>query len=972
MLFNKKLLLLLTLFVPLLSISQTQKELQKIKADTDQKELSFLSKRFQDRYEAQKKEAYQYAKAHGLPTMIEEENGEYSVLQRLTKDKNLIYYTPNNEGAATTTHTSSLYDGGSLGLNIEGQNMILGVWDGGAVRKSHELLTGRVTQLDNPQGLSNHSTHVAGTMIGSPIPQNGTARGMAFKANLHAYDYDEDVPEVADAVADGLLVSNHSYGVNAEYINVEYFGYYDQTAAAYDEIAYSAPYYMMVNAAGNDRGEGFNPTDDGYDLLLGQALAKNNITVAASYGVTEYTDPSSVQITGFSSFGPPDDGRIKPDITGKGYNVFSSTAITDESYDSYSGTSMASPNVSGSLILLQQLQNNVYGNFMKGSTLKAMVVNSALETGDYDGPDYRFGWGLLNMEGAGKIILNRDFTSIYEEKTLENEGEYTKEVTALGDEPLKATLVWTDPAGGYNYSAEVNHTPKLINDLDITLEDEDGNIFYPWKLDPDSPEAGATKDEENSVDNVEAVEISEASGNYTITINHKGSLENDSQDYSLVITGISETEFTFVPDNIAKSVCSSETTEFNFNYQFSEDYTQETNFTVSGLPTEVTATFSDNDLTESGDFTLTLGDLEDVEEGVYEFTVTGTSADGEIVIEKELTVNIQDSGSIENPTLISPEMNQSDVTLYPDLSWEAVDGAELYVVEISNEEDFNSVIFSTELEGTSTPVAGLNEETTYYWRVQALKNCFTTDFVVGEFTTETLDCTSLISSTDTPLSISDQYPGSKSVSITFEEDVPVQNLQVYVNISHSYLGDLDLYLTSPEGTEVQLADQPCGDRADIDAYFEQNGVAISCNYNPPSLSGTIKPFEDFTPIIGESAEGEWTLTVVDNYPGDGGSINDFGLEICSDEVLSLDHQENIAGLKLYPNPARDSFQIAMKAASSEVSVTIYDLSGRQISTQNFAAGLTTQQINAANLSAGVYFVEIGVEGKTETRKLIIE
>ena len=124
-------------------------------------------------------------------------------------------------------------------------------------------------------------------------------------------------------------------------------------------------------------------------------------------------DPSSgnlnsVNINSSSSQGPTDDLRIKPDITGNGTNVYSTYEDFDSHYASISGTSMASPNVMGSLLLLQQYYNEVNGSFMRAATLKGLALHTADDAGS-NGPDAVFGWGLMNSKKQRKLLLIMDY-----------------------------------------------------------------------------------------------------------------------------------------------------------------------------------------------------------------------------------------------------------------------------------------------------------------------------------------------------------------------------------------------------------------------------------------------------------------------------------------------------------------------------------------------------------------------------------
>ncbi|MEM2141668.1 MAG: S8 family serine peptidase, partial [Candidatus Thorarchaeota archaeon] len=186
-----------------------------------------------------------------------------------------------------------------------------------------------------------------------------------------------------------------------------------------------------------------------------------------------YTRPADVVMSAFSSWGPTDDGRIKPDLVGNGVAVVSATNSANNAYASLQGTSMATPNVSGTLFLLQELygQQN-QGNFMLAATLKALAIHTANEAGDTPGPDYRFGWGLLNAEQAGTVILNRDRTHAIREERLAQNGTFTLDVIASGNGPLKATIAWTDPEGTVLPVIRANlnnRSPRLVNDLDLRI-----------------------------------------------------------------------------------------------------------------------------------------------------------------------------------------------------------------------------------------------------------------------------------------------------------------------------------------------------------------------------------------------------------------------------------------------------------------------------------------------------------------------
>ncbi|WP_299826270.1 S8 family serine peptidase [uncultured Pontibacter sp.] len=564
------------------------------------KELDKIAVAAQKDYKASRGKALQLAKRHGWVVEKTYADGTHISLQGLDAKGMPIYYiTYNNTRAAASVGTTELWAGGSLGLDLSGaSNAVaekMGVWDGGRVLETHQELAGRIIQKDKPSTSSEHSTHVAGTMMAKGV--NSLAKGMSFGLKkLTAYDFNNDASEMATAAKD-LLVSNHSYGTIAGWrynserkgtaedpywewwgdtdvsATEDYkFGYYNETAASWDRIAYNAPYYLIVKSAGNNRvengpeiGQPYYQRDssgkftkiasraagisnnNGFDIIATYGTAKNILAVGAVNPISEgYRDTSDVVISSFSSFGPTDDGRIKPDLVGNGVSVLSTSDKSNTAYTSLSGTSMAAPNVSGSLLLLQEHYANLNnGQVMRAATLKGLAIHTTDEAGKTPGPDYKFGWGLLNAKRAASVISNINKTNIIQENALAQGQTYTQQVTASGVGPLVVTISWTDPEATpvtVGASALNNRSARLINDLDVRVS-KGNDIYQPWVLDPNKPANPATTGD-NILDNVEQVKIMNAvpGETYTITVSHKKTLLKGPQAYALIISGVGGTE----------------------------------------------------------------------------------------------------------------------------------------------------------------------------------------------------------------------------------------------------------------------------------------------------------------------------------------------------------------------------------------------------------------------------------------------
>ena len=537
------------LLLPFFAFSQTAEEKRKLASFSNKEANAVLAKELQKEEQQRKLRLDAYLKSNPQISKVEITDDGFGKkeLMDVLPNGEKIYAQTHNAGSAITARANSLYSGGSLGINIQGQGMTAGVWDGGQVRDTHqEFVVNGVSKVSPMDGysFSNHATHVAGTIAAQGIVSS--AKGLAFNSQIESYDWDQDLTEIQFAASGGLLMSNHSYGIGS-LGSIWFYGAYDTRARSFDQITHANPFYLPVVSAGNSRNDNTPPASTqiglkgGYDMVFGHANAKNVLTVAAVNQVNSYVDNSSVQMSNFSSWGPSDDGRIKPDISMKGVGVYSTLSTGDSQYGPMQGTSMASPGITGVVVLLQQYYNQLYSNFMRAATVKGLILHTADEAGAYPGPDYEFGWGLVNTNAGAVAIRDKNLSnnrSIIEELVLNNGVPYTKTITASGTAPLRVSISWTDPASNVvNSGTNDPSTKYIINDLDVKVTSNSGQVYFPWKGGGmAAPWNAFTNDSTNDVDNFERIDIPNPSGTYTITVSHKGALVNNMQNYSLIVT----------------------------------------------------------------------------------------------------------------------------------------------------------------------------------------------------------------------------------------------------------------------------------------------------------------------------------------------------------------------------------------------------------------------------------------------------
>lgn len=544
----RKLVLFIFLLVSSLVVGQTQADIEKIRASYNLPKLKQLETEFSIRYAKDRKFALEYAKKKNIPILITKDSS-YQELQRIEPDGTPIYYKSHNANCAISTRTNHLNSEGSLGLNLDGQDMTVYLWDGVHPRVTHvdfDSAEGETNRATIEDAVSEggvfvgwHATHVAGTLIGTGFSEI-KATGMARRAQCKAYKTGNTLAEVAAAAANGMLFSNHSYGLNNDIVPQYFFGCYTQDVADWDNVLFNAPYYLMITSAGNVH---YNQWDE----LTWIQVIKNNLVVASMNDASVdalgnlNSDPG---ISNLSNPGPTDELRIKPDIAANGVVVQSTGSHDDYGSNTLTGTSMAAPNVTGSLLLVQQHYKNLNGNFMKAATVKGLALHTADDVNRV-GPDEWTGWGLLNAKKAVETITRNGKKSIVNELTLTQGQTYSITVTSDNINKLMASISWTDAPG---IPTTVLNSPlsRLTNDLDIRIT-KATTTFFPYKLISVSTNGFG----DNTVDPFERIEVANATGLYTITVSHKGTLASGSQSFSLIVTGISNNCSVSVPTDIS-------------------------------------------------------------------------------------------------------------------------------------------------------------------------------------------------------------------------------------------------------------------------------------------------------------------------------------------------------------------------------------------------------------------------------------
>ncbi len=921
--------------------------------------------------------------------------------------------------SAQTVSADECWPGGNSGYDITGSGAHLGevcVWDAGSIRSTHVEFGNRVWIMDNSD-MHYHATHVGGTIAASGL--NNAAKGLSFGIDyLFSYDWDSAESEMIDAAQTySMHVSNHSYGYiagwryqsddNAWYwygnVNVseteDYgFGFYDDRAEAWDEICYNAPYYTICKSAGNDRGDGpgagtghyaeingdweWSTTtrerdggNDGYDCIGYNGNAKNIITVGAVDDVPGgYSTPGGVTMSSFSGWGPTDDGRIKPDIVANGINLYSTYSSGDNEYTSMSGTSMSSPSATGAVnLLLQYYKSTHVGQAPRAATIKGLIIQTADECGNYDGPDYRFGWGLINVEHAADIITADAADGFSIQENVLDDGEiWNVTYTSTGDDPIALTICWTDVPGNSPAPVLNDTTRMLVNDLDIRIENTStGTEYFPWILDPASPTSAASTGD-NYRDNVEKIYIENPqAGDYLVTVSHKGTLETGSQAYSLIVSGLEWTEDPRIPpSNLAAEVDYA-----NGEVTLSWDMEELNDF----LNFRVYRNLEDVGDSDDNEFTDRLEDF-----GTYTYQVTSIWDEGESTASNEVTVNYAEPIA---PTAIHVTWNEEtpgELTL----SWQHMELEELSYDDGSSEDPVSFVTTSPAgsffTERYTATIPGPLAEIGAYLGAHEVNGFGPVRFIVfaeGE-TEERGGDTLFISDSFTP-DTEDWY----WMNIIDEGIVLEEGEDYWVAVSWDSPGYTVL------GRDTSSPDRGRGMVVGNNVWLQlpsmwAGNLMIRSRIGQPHEVG-VDGLTDYlivrnNEILAEVTEthlvdqlpqaGTYTYSVTARYQQGQETGMPLSVEWNGTDVSENAIADNFVIGEAYPNPFNPEVSIPITVnASMEVKMAVYDVLGRNVATiqRQVGPGLHRMTWNGQSMAAGVYFIQVQAGNVKTMRKVVL-
>ena len=382
----------------------------------------------------------------------------------LTSNLDVSTYSMDADTFWTAGITGAVWDAAIVDCGIDGSHPDLTVDYSGvfhATGVSNPLYNDNPASTDDFQG---HGTHVAGIVASTHPTYQGVAYGIDALINAKA-GWKTTSGSAAMYYSDAMAAIDWSLngaGQDADVISYSYGGGTTNGDSAFEHYMDAIAYYLntpVVVSAGNS-----GPTSG----TVGAPSCAFNVI-----GVGAIDDKNTISraddfIASYSSRGPTLDGRIKPDISAPGSNIMSANNDWENflapHFVSKSGTSMAAPHITGSVLLILDYKDTQWSS----EAVKALLLNTAEDRGT-TGPDYDYGFGYVDL---WHTYFHRDdvFTGTIDDQPEGQVEKYFKGPIYTND---LATLVWNRHVDYIGSAYPTSYLP--VSDLDLYLFNEYDN-----------------------------------------------------------------------------------------------------------------------------------------------------------------------------------------------------------------------------------------------------------------------------------------------------------------------------------------------------------------------------------------------------------------------------------------------------------------------------------------------------------------
>ncbi|MBD2715770.1 T9SS type A sorting domain-containing protein [Microvirga sp. STR05] len=419
--------------------------------------------------------------------------------------------------------------------------------------------------------------------------------------------------------------------------------------------------------------------------------------------------------------------------------------------------------------------------------------------------------------------------------------------------------------------ANTTAAPISAANVDILLSTDGGRTF-PTTLLANTPNDG--------YENVTVPASVAATTSARIKVKASGNVFFDLSNQNFSITNSGAPTFFLAP--VATQIaafCPGASSTFDLNVGQIQSFTGQVALSATSLPAGITVTYNNATTAAGTTVQATVAVAAGTAGGTYTINLTGTS--GSITQTQQYTFTVLPSATAA-AVPVSPVAAQV-VSPRPRLTWSAVPNATAYEVQVASDASFANVLLTqTNVTGTNFTVASpaLTTGTTYYWRVRGTSPCGVAPYsVISSFQIGTLSCFTAVA-TQIPVNIPFGATPTVTSVINVQNGERVGNIRIRnLAITHPDVSELTISLTNPAGRTAVLLANACPGTSDINLTLSEDAAsAITC---PLTGGATYRPANSLANLLNDAATGNWTLSIADNNPSNGGQLTGWTLELCT-------------------------------------------------------------------------------------------
>lgn len=461
--------------------------------------------------------------------------------------------------------------------------------------------------------------------------------------------------------------------------------------------------------------------------------------------------------------------------------------------------------------------------------------------------------------------------------------------------PVSTDVLYEGQNRNVTWSVNGTNRVELATQVNIKLS-LDGGYTYPFTLATAVPNTGSYQINVPVGSKTTTARIMvEAVDNYFYNVNN-GNFEIKEGTFELT-----------TPVNVI-TTCAPTNAVFSFAYDAAPGFNQQATFTAVGLPAGVNASFSTGSSTSDVNVTVTLSGAGNVDANQYDFLIRATTASA--TIDKAFSLKIFNT-NVGDVLITAPLNGAGNQVANPLLQWEDLPSASSYLVQVSSQPNFSSILESaTVINAISYQTTTLSPGNLYYWRVQPSNGCTTGSVAsIASFQTAQDVCRTYGGAGST-VYVNEAQPAGEanqrqwttgvnavSAKVIVTDDIEVTNLSFYMNASHDDTGHIKMQLSAPTGRFAEVYNRECAAGRNFNLTVSDQGTQnFGCDPGfTGALTGNQRPGQAFSRFNGASALGEWVLLATDRTSGIGGTFNDFTVTVCGrlQYVNDIDTNRNL-------------------------------------------------------------------------------